>query len=66
MVDSIDSATHLLVEGRMNNKMVVELYSSDLNSKNSDTFLYRFLQFKFNWKTNRFETILFNVRCSHK
>ena len=43
VVESLEEATHVLVQGLSGEKEVVRLYSSDLDSANRDTFLYRFL-----------------------
>ena len=61
--DQLDEATHVKVVGQPGNIEVVSLYSSDMTEE-KNTFLYRFIQFKF--EGGKFRPILFDCVKSHK
>jgi hypothetical protein len=56
----------LKVEGRLGTTDIVELYSLDPAAREATVFRFRFIQFEFNFQSNKFEPIVFPIKDSHQ
>lgn len=64
-VEDRESATDVFVEGVCQGVFdICPLYATVDNKK--DTFTFRFIQFKFNHREQRFEPVLFPIKNTHK
>lgn len=55
-------ATHLFIQGQEDNFEIQELVKLDENSKDNDSFVYRFIKFEYKESFNKFKPIIYDIK----